>query len=301
MKIIDDKGRIFGKINIIDLLVLLVIIGIVGMFVFSYVKFIENSRPKKAEVKETTSLEIDFKLIRVSPEVVSLLKVGDKQLDSNGKAIGEITWIGEPKPYQYIFNMGSGPGVRVGFLVKEDEYFKEIPVKIKLHAEVRELSGAYYNNQQLLFNTPVTFSTSKYSLLAVPVVALSSAQKHQTWLQIKVKFSGLYPELSNLINQGHIEIDAEGNVIARLKEIISAKLTEVQALKVQDNTIAVINDPFRSDITAVLDVLCTKMPDGWYYKNYPVKIGSQITFSAELYQVTGTIIGLNIPEETKHD
>lgn len=297
MRIIDDNGRLFGKINIIDFTVLLVILSIIALFIFSYLKFRENSRPKEPQARETTELEMDFKLIKIAPEKIPLIMAGDKQIGGNGDVIGEIISLGKPGPYQYIFNMSSTSGTRIGFLTKDDALLKEMPAKLKLKVEVRDLNGAYYNNQQLLFNIPVTFSTEKYSVLAVPIVP--AEQKYESWMQIKVKFAGLYPELSNIISKGHIELDSEGRVIGRLKEIASTKPTDVQALKLEENTIAVISDPFRSDVVAILDILCSKMPDGYYYKNYSVKIGSQITFSSELYQVTGIILGVDIKSEDK--
>ena len=39
MKIIDEKGRLFGKVNIIDFLVLLFIFFLVPMFYFGYKLF----------------------------------------------------------------------------------------------------------------------------------------------------------------------------------------------------------------------------------------------------------------------
>ena len=52
MNIIDDKGRLFGKINIIDFMVLLFILCLMPMFYFGYKIF--NRKPKL--LSEPTSI-----------------------------------------------------------------------------------------------------------------------------------------------------------------------------------------------------------------------------------------------------
>jgi len=46
MKLIDEKGRIFGKVNIIDALVVLFVIGLIPIFIWGY--RLLNEIPTKA-------------------------------------------------------------------------------------------------------------------------------------------------------------------------------------------------------------------------------------------------------------
>ena len=66
MRIIDDKGRLFGKINIIDALVILFVLCLMPMFYFGY-KIFNRAQPKEEEEMVTiTKAEYD-KLINPPP------------------------------------------------------------------------------------------------------------------------------------------------------------------------------------------------------------------------------------------
>lgn len=54
MKIIDDKGRLFGKINVIDFLALLFLLCLTPMFYFGYKLYVGNKKAE-AELKEKAS------------------------------------------------------------------------------------------------------------------------------------------------------------------------------------------------------------------------------------------------------
>lgn len=64
----------------------------------------------------------------------------------------------------------------------------------------------------------------------------------------------------------------------------------MSALKLEENKFVFINDPYRSDIVVLMDILCTEKENTLYFKNFPVRIGSQINFTSDLYIVSGTII-----------
>ena len=72
---IDDKGRIFGLINIIDLVVLLIIFIVVGGLVL---------RNKNPEAVETSTATIKVICPYLRPEVAAQIKEGD-QLLSRGQ------------------------------------------------------------------------------------------------------------------------------------------------------------------------------------------------------------------------
>ena len=178
--------------------------------------------------------------------------------------------------------------------MKEKTDLTEVSVTLKLKAEIRENDWLYYQGQPILSNLPFIFKTNKYKLKVLPV--MPAKQSKERWVEIKVKFSGLSPELSNIINKGHMEKDQNGRIVGKLKEILMTKPSQIQALKLEENRLVFINDPYRTDIVALLDVLCEVMEGEFYYKNYPIKIGSQITFSSRMYMVSGTIISINLDE-----
>ncbi len=162
---------------------------------------------------------------------------------------------------------------------------------MKIIGEVRN-NNLYYKGGQILFNSPFDFSTNEYSVTAVPTI--TPTREREEWVKVKVKFIGLTSELASIINQGHIEKDIDGRVVGKLVDILTRKPTEIQALKVEEGRVLMLNDPYRSDVTASLDLLCTYINGELYFKNFPIKIGSYITFSSKLYMVSGMIIGVDL-------
>lgn len=288
MKIIDEKGRLFGRVNVIDFLVVLFFFFLLPAFYFGYKAF--SKRMPSAEIeKEGVEIVIPCNLIKVTPEIVKLIKVGDKSFDPKGRAQGEVIWIGEVKPYIYEFFIDRKDSSNT--LVVEDKGLKEVPVKLKIKAEIRDAS-LYYADKHIISGMPFDFKTTEYEVEAVPNIYKDPVKEEKEWMRVSVKFSGVFPELNNMIQQGHMEKDAEGNMIGILNELLKTGYSLVPVLSVKENKFIYISDPYRYDMTATLDLLCTLKKGALYYKNYPVKIGNQITFSSDLYTVSGLITNI---------
>lgn len=87
MKLIDEKGKLFGKINAIDcFVVLLVIVLAFG----AYYKFNSLDKTSKGAAMETIVYKVEIK--RVRDYVNNNIKEGDELFDkTSGKSIGRIT------------------------------------------------------------------------------------------------------------------------------------------------------------------------------------------------------------------
>lgn len=290
MKIIDEKGKLFGKINIIDFLAVLFLLSLLPMFYFGY--RLSRIKPPEVEIRrELIEIELPCVMRKIPPETLKLIKVGDAQIDDKGKKIGEIINLGKPVPYNY--RIPFFPTSSRDYLIKEDGVLKEVPATLRLIMEVKENNKIFYNQQPVFYEAPFDFTTAKYSVEAASILQIPEETKPRRWVKVKVRFSGLVPELCEIINGGHIEKDSEGKIIGRIDEILERQASQIQALKLEESRLMVINDPFRKDLTAALSLLCVEDESGLYFKNYPVKIGSQINFSSKFYIVSGTIIDIN--------
>ncbi|MDD2751952.1 MAG: DUF4330 family protein [Candidatus Omnitrophica bacterium] len=287
MKLIDEKGRLFGKINIIDFSVLVLLLFVLPMFYFSY-KLVKKNLSKKIVKRIATEVTIDAKLIQVPQTILNQIAVGDSESDENGKKIAEIVSLGAPVNFKHKIDMGNAQNIII-----KDQNLQEVPVKIKLSGYI-ENDKLYYKENPLSVKSTFDFKTGKYALKIQPNIEGS-----KKWVQAKVLFMGASPELSNLITKGHMERDSEGTIIGELKEVISNKTSEVSALKMEENKVVLINDPYRNDVVALLNLFCTEKEGSLYFKNYPVKIGNQINFTSDMYSITGSIIGIEY--ETSKD
>lgn len=123
-KIIDEKGKLFGIINIIDLFIIL---AIIGAFAVLTIKLSGGMKPG-----DTTSIIKNEKEVYVTlygnsivPEALDILKPGDKLVANNVFTSGEIVSV-DVEPSAYITTNADGEP-----LLKEHPMWKDITVVIK--------------------------------------------------------------------------------------------------------------------------------------------------------------------------
>ncbi len=84
MTLIDEKGRLFGRVNVIDIAIILIIIT-VG---FVAAKFIFPDANKEVV---TRKIEYDVELLHNTRELAEMIKIGDEIRDSvKGEYLGKI-------------------------------------------------------------------------------------------------------------------------------------------------------------------------------------------------------------------
>jgi Domain of unknown function (DUF4330) len=78
--VLDDRGRLFGLINLVDLLVIVLLVVLVGLAV------VRLSRPEGKE----TSVRSTFKVEHVQQPTVNKVKVGQQVEDDTGNVLGTV-------------------------------------------------------------------------------------------------------------------------------------------------------------------------------------------------------------------
>ena len=123
-KIIDEKGKLFGIVNIVDLLIGLVIIGLVaviGIRLTSSARNAEGQNPLNAEKEIYVTLYGNS----IVPEALETLKPGDKLVANNVFTNAEIVSV-DVAPAAYITTDYNGePNLT------EHPMWKDITVVIK--------------------------------------------------------------------------------------------------------------------------------------------------------------------------
>lgn len=171
MKIIDEKGKLFGRINVIDFLVLLFFLGLTPMFYFGYKIF--NKKPPQntpapvIEIHKTfIETELNFILNKLDPQTSGLVSKGDREVNEKGEVIAEIIYLGKAVPVVYEIDLGNQQK-----LIKDDPLLKKIPALLKIKAEFKD-NVLYYKEKPIKINSVIDFITAKYKLEALyPPVA----------------------------------------------------------------------------------------------------------------------------------
>ena len=124
-RFIDDRGRFFGKISIIDVLVVLLIVA-VGVFIFLRAQGTGN---QQVGVRTTFAVE------KVRYLTVDAINVGDQVRDESGSLIGTVVDKRE-KPTQVEF--GNSEGLAEG---SDSKVFRDVIIEVKGNGQ-KSPSGA---------------------------------------------------------------------------------------------------------------------------------------------------------------
>ena len=163
MEIIDGKGRLFGKINIIDLAVIITLVFVVPAVYFGYrialsrkdVVEIENG----IDVKEKW-LNITLVLQKVEPEVVSMMKLGDMDKDESDRVTAILTKL----PDAEAGDVGASPGA------EHSGKFSKKRILATFKMLCKERNGIFtYRNSSVKVGVKLAFSTSSYLVYGIIV------------------------------------------------------------------------------------------------------------------------------------
>lgn len=126
MKLINDKGKIFGLINIVDLIVLVVVIAIVGAVGYRAVSPKLNASPEGVDTAQGEQYcYVTVTAQQIVPEAVDMLKVGDKLVANNEFTDAEIVSVTSSPAAQVNVN-SDGQSV-----LSQHPLWKDITVVVK--------------------------------------------------------------------------------------------------------------------------------------------------------------------------
>ncbi len=157
MKFIDDKGRIFGKINIIDFLVVLSLIGLAPVFCLGY-----KALSKKEVVKVYREIPVRVKFNSIMPELADAFHEGDVIKDSDGNAMGVLKKIISNAPPEVLtMNL---------FNVRSSDYFlapnlagKDVVCLFELKC-TEEKGALYFGAYPVKIGSSIIVNTDSYSI-----------------------------------------------------------------------------------------------------------------------------------------
>lgn len=110
LRILDDKGRIFGKISIIDLLTILAVVSVAVWF--GYSMFGKNLHRDVAERQEESEIVVVVSAIR--PSTVEAIAKSRRIFEfKTGAYMGEIVGV-ETEPSSFWLIEGDGKWVQTG-------------------------------------------------------------------------------------------------------------------------------------------------------------------------------------------
>lgn len=287
MGIIDEKGRIFGRINIIDFLLIVFLICIVPAFYLGYKIMIKKPVVENVK-KEFVVISTDCLLIKLEPKFLKLISVGDKELDENGAVIGKIVSLGKIRPYIYEFKIG-----REEKVVKKDTGLMQIEANLDLKVEVIN-NRPYYKGRQIEVDSPLEFKTHEYTIMAIlPAVVLKEVAVEEKMIDLFVTLKDLDEDTLKLISAGDKEVDETGEVIS---EILSLGKIENNSLNFNlgSSTSIIGENSSKKQISAKMRLRCqvgAKVEEGnWlYFKGRKMEQNLPFEIKTGKYQIKAVL------------
>lgn len=160
MRFIDEKGKVFGKVNLIDFLVILFLIGLVPVFYFG-----DKVLSRKEVVKDFKKVPVQIKCASIMPELADVFREGDVIEDSDGNAMGFLKKIISNKVSE-IFTINQ-------FNVRNDEYFlvpnpsgKDVVCLVELIC-TEDKGSLYFNRYPVKVGCNIILGTDNYNIQGV--------------------------------------------------------------------------------------------------------------------------------------
>lgn len=165
VKIIDEKGRLFGKLNLIDLLVILLVIAAAVLF------FLRRTQPEVQEVQYELAYQV--LVTRVSPEIYEAVTqyVDPEQdltdqmfsTDSNNKLLNSYVVDSTASPHVEYVTTSDGQVKRV----ESSGDDQRLDVLFTLHAWVTDPMSNQVGTQQIRVGATHYIKTTHFELSGI--------------------------------------------------------------------------------------------------------------------------------------
>lgn len=162
MKLIDGKGKIFGKINLFDFLVILFLVGLIPVFYLG-----NKALLKRTDVKDFKMIPIQVKFTSIIPELANALHEGDVIKNSDGEAIGVLKRVISNAPSEAIsinqLNIRTND-----YLLVPNPSAKDVVCLFKLNC-TEEKGCLFFNGYTVKIGSNLILSSDNYDIQGITI------------------------------------------------------------------------------------------------------------------------------------
>lgn len=267
MKLIDEKGRLFGVVNLIDFFVILFLLAMVPAFYFGYKIIFRKPTVQESFEKGIKEIKLSCEFIKLRPDIAGLLSVGDAEFDNKGRIIGEIVELGPIEPYT------------------EDPQLKTRSTILKLKVQFRK-ADIYYKGAVIDYDSEFVFKTSKYS-------ASAKVEEDITRIfSMRVTLKDLDENIIGLMSVGDKEVDAAGQVVAEITKVGKPEENSKE-IDLTSGNFTIVSDKEKKQLPVELALKCQLINvDGQqqlYFKDKRITNIVPIEIVTDKYRVLGLL------------
>ena len=261
MMLLDAKGRLFGKINIIDALIVL----IVTVIILAGIRFIFIGR-------EQQWINIGVISNNQPYWVVEKLRKGDEIVDRSGKIVARINDITVKKT--------------------GNDILYNLEFDVDLLTDRTYIGGKIaYNKKQILVGSTIDLETNM-TLVRGSVSRIGSEPKRELVKKnVRVLLEHREQWIADALFVGEQERDSDGNVLAQItnKRVLPSEETY---LGVDATGGLLANDLSRLDIYLDIDVYAQKRGTALMYHDVQLLVGKWLPFYFDTITIGGEVISI---------
>lgn len=163
---IDNQGKILGRLNIIDFFIILFLLSLLPLGYFGYQAGTKMFHTAISPPVNFFEAHVTCLFNQLTSDLLSKISVGDIEKDEQGFIIGEILTIKQPQPTNLIKRFGPYLGKYSLHLYSPTDLF-EIESSLRLKIFTDKNRFAYYKNRKNLVkpNELIEFKTDQYKLI----------------------------------------------------------------------------------------------------------------------------------------
>lgn len=285
MRLIDEKGRLFGKVNVIDFLVILFLFCMLPVFYFGY-KILNRPVVEKKIEEISTSVDVYAVFKNLDPEVANLISVEDKEIDKKGNVIGEILDVSKIESNFIEIDLGEG-----GIIIKEDSQRKQATVKIRVIGRI-DGNDIFYKEKKVKIDSSINFKTDKYEAKAIIILEHSKtmdvSQSGFSAINLDLLFKNLSPEIARLISEGDFEIDENGDTIVKVSSLGKPEPYSYR-VDLGGGNYVTRTDSQKRQVLAIVEIMGRIEGNAFYFRDKRIALDSVIEFNTNKYNIEGII------------
>lgn len=191
MKFIDERGKLFGKVNIIDFFVILFLLSFIPMIYFGYKVILAQDM-----IKEDNQIMVKVRFPEIIPELITVIENNDYESGPAGNKIGYVYEILSVEPAKLLaltdvitdetlkslddildredFETNRADILRLTKYLTEDKSIRLIDhptrkdIVMELYLKYSDRKGSmYYKNSPIKIGNPIIFSTDLYTISGI--------------------------------------------------------------------------------------------------------------------------------------
>lgn len=269
MKILDEKGRLWGRINLLDLIIILGIVLITIIVIRFFL--INDGKNDKME-----SYLVTIAPFTESTSYYNAIKTGDVELDPENKKIARI--------------------------IQVDEVNKTVLAQI---SAVKDKQDIIFKRRKIKINSRIGIETEHVVIEGIitnmqtyvnPEQYISAQSKKLTSIIVKIKLYEKDPWFTDAVQEGDKEV-----ILTQIQPITIAKIIKKEILpsliiSVEKDTAQEVAHPSKHDLLLTVELKCEREHDAMTFKGQSIKIGAEIIIETDDLIIQGEIIHVGSAE-----